>query len=64
MQRRRLEVTLSQVFYVHQLRLESVDEGTEGQATSPGGSQVGDRHVPVALRLFLAPGEKPRRSDI
>lgn len=49
----------SQMYYVHQLRLESVDEGTESHATFPGGCQVCDHHVPVALCLFLAPGEKP-----
>lgn len=50
--------------YVHQLRLEPVDEGAEGQATCPGGRQVRDGHGPVALRLFLAPGEKPGRPDV
>lgn len=44
--------------------VEPVDEGTEGDATFPRRRQVRDHHVPVALCLFLAPGEKPRRSDL
>lgn len=49
---------------VHQLRFEPVDEGTEGKAALPGGRQVCDGHIPVALCLFLAPGEKSRRPDL
>lgn len=52
------------VRHVHQLRLEPVDEGAEGHAALPRGRQVRDGHIPVALRLLLAPGEQPRRSDL
>lgn len=41
-----------------------MDEGAEGDATLPRGRQVRDGHIPVALRLLLAPGEQPRRSDL
>lgn len=50
--------------HVHQLRLEPVDEGAQGDAALPRGRQVRDGHIPVALRLPLAPGEQPRRSDL
>lgn len=50
--------------HVHQLWLEPVDEGAEGDAALPRGRQVRDGHTPVALRLLLAPGEQPRRSDL
>lgn len=40
----------------HQLGPESVDDGTQGQATPPGCGQVGDVDVLVALGLLLAPG--------
>lgn len=50
--------------HVHQLGLEPVDEGAEGDATLPRGRQVRDGHIPVALRLLLAPGEQPRRPDL
>lgn len=60
----RLVLELSDVCYVHQLGFESVDEGTEGDATFPRSRQVCDHHIPVALGLFLAPGEKPCRSDL
>ena len=39
----------------HQLRPEAVDDGTQGQAAPPGGGQVGDVDVLVALGLLLAP---------
>lgn len=52
------------VRHVHQLGSKPVDEGTEGDATFPRRCQVRDGHIPVALRLFLAPGEQPRRSDL
>lgn len=40
----------------HQLRPEAVDDGTQGQAAPPGGGQIRDVHVLVALGLLLAPG--------
>lgn len=64
MQLCRLGLTLSDVRYVHQLGFEPVDEGTEGDATFPRRCQVCDRHIPVALCLLLAPGKKPRRSNL
>lgn len=60
----RLIVFLSHVCYVHQLRFEPVDESTQGNATFPRRCQICDRHIPVALRLFLAPGKKPRWSNL
>lgn len=60
----RCRLILSDACYVHQLRFEPVDEGTEGDATSPRRRQVCDHHIPVAFRLFLAPGKEPRRSDL
>lgn len=64
MDRFRLVPILSDTCYVHQLRSELMDEGAESDATFPGRRQVCNHHIPVALRLLLAPGEKPRRSNL
>ena len=34
---------------------EAVDEGAQGQAAGPGGSEVAHAHALVAVRLLLAP---------
>lgn len=50
--------------FLHELRSEVVNEGTQGQATLPGGAEVGDLHSPVALSLFLAPRQQPTGPDL
>lgn len=40
----------------HQLRPETVDDGTQGQAAAPGCGQVSDLNMLVTLGLLLAPG--------
>lgn len=44
--------------HLHQVRAEVVDEGTEGQATGPGGAEVGHSHARVSSRAGLAPAQQ------
>lgn len=49
--------------HVHELWPDPVDEGTQAQASLPGGGQVRHLHVPVAFCLFLTPSQQPARPD-
>ena len=50
--------------HLHELGVEPMDQGAEGQAATPRGRQVGHRHIPVALCLLLAPCQQSTRSNL
>lgn len=46
------------VCFIHYVRSEVVQQGTEGQAISPGGGEVCDLHSTVVLGDLAAPGQQ------
>lgn len=46
------------VCFVHYVRSEVVQQGTEGQPIPPGGGEVGDLHATVVLGDLAAPGQQ------
>lgn len=50
-----LDVMGVQFLKLYQVRVEMVQDGTEGQAVPPGGAEVGDLYSLVTLRDLLAP---------